>query len=161
MENVNTPLKKNLFENFALKVTKATGSTIAFISAFMVVILWAISGPFFHYSENWQLVINTGTTIITFLMVFLIQKAQNKDSLAIQLKLNELVAAHKAASNRLVDVENMTEDELKVIQKYYRELSRFSQQDENLQQSHSIEEARGLQNEKLNLKNGVNPPGDA
>jgi len=161
MENVNTPLKKNLFENFALKVTKATGSTIAFISAFMVVILWAISGPFFHYSENWQLVINTGTTIITFLMVFLIQKAQNKDSLAIQLKLNELVAAHKAASNRLVDVENMTEDELKVIQKYYRELSRFSQQDENLQQSHSIEEARGLQNEKLNLKNGVNLPGDA
>ena len=161
MENVNTPLKKNLFENFALKVTKATGSTIAFISAFMIVILWAISGPFFHYSENWQLVINTGTTIITFLMVFLIQKAQNKDSLAIQLKLNELVAAHKAASNRLVDVENMTEDELKVIQKYYRELSRFSQQDENLQQSHSIEEARGLQNEKLNLKNGVNLPGDA
>ena len=114
--------------------------------------MWAVTGPFFHYSDTWQLVINTGTTIVTFLMVFLIQKAQNKDSLAIQLKLNELVAAHKAASNRLVDVENMTEDELKVIQKYYRELSIFSQKDENLQQSHSIEEARELHEEKAKLK---------
>ena len=82
-------------ERFATGVTKATGSTGAFIFAFILVIAWALSGPFFHYSENWQLVINTGTTIITFLMVFLIQKAQNKDSLAIQLKLNELVAAHE------------------------------------------------------------------
>jgi len=161
MENINAPVKKNLFETFSLKVTRAAGSTIAFISAFMVVVLWAITGPFFHYSETWQLVINTGTTIITFLMVFLIQKAQNKDSLAIQLKLNELVAAHKAASNRLVDVENMTEDELKVIQKYYRQLSRFSQQEENLQQSHSIEEARDLQDEKLKIKRGINPDGEA
>lgn len=144
--------KNSFFENFALKVTKATGSTVAFSCAFLVVIGWAISGPFFHYSETWQLVINTGTTIVTFLMVFLIQKAQNKDSLAIQLKLNELVAAHKAASNRLVDVENMTEDELKVIQKYYRELSIFSQKDESLQQSHSIEEAQELHEEKSNAR---------
>ena len=146
------PKKNNFFESFALKVTKITGSTIAFTCALLVVIVWAVTGPFFHYSETWQLVINTGTTIVTFLMVFLIQKAQNKDSLAIQLKLNELVAAHKAASNRLVDVENMTEDELKVIQKYYRELSIFSQKDENLQQSHSIEEARELHEEKAKLK---------
>ncbi|MBS1563121.1 MAG: low affinity iron permease family protein [Bacteroidetes bacterium] len=135
-----------------MKVTKAAGSTVAFACAFLIVIAWAISGPFFHYSETWQLVINTGTTIITFLMVFLIQKAQNKDSLAIQLKLNELVAAHKAASNRLVDVENMTEDELKVIQKYYRELSRYSQNEESLQQSHSIEEAHELHEEKSNAQ---------
>jgi low affinity Fe/Cu permease len=137
-----TPVKKNsFFESFASKVSKATGSTLAFIIAFIIVLAWAISGPFFHYSETWQLVINTGTTIITFLMVFLIQKAQNKDSLAIQLKLNELVAAHEKASNRLVDVENITEDELKTIQKYYHQLSSFSRQDKSLQQSHSIEEA--------------------
>ena len=87
------------------------------------------------------MVINTGTTIITFLMVFLIQKSQNKDSLAVQLKLNELVAAHEFASNRLVDVECMTEEELKVIKKYYRHLSQETKNDENLQQSHSIDEA--------------------
>ena len=88
------------------------------------------------------MVINTGTTIITFLMVFLIQKSQNKDSLAVQLKLNELVAAHEFASNRLVDVECMTEDELKVIKKYYRHLSEATKKEENLQQSHSIDEAQ-------------------
>lgn len=140
--------KSNFFENFALKVSKGAGSTPAFIIALAMVIVWAATGPVFHYSETWQLVINTGTTIITFLMVFLIQKAQNKDSLAIQLKLNELVAAHKLASNRLVDVENMTEDELKVIQKYYRNLSVLSRKDESLQQSHSIEESEKLHESK-------------
>src|SRR6476659_1325148 len=129
-----------LVEKFASVVTKAAGSTWAFIIAFMVVLVWAISGPIFHYSENWQLIINTGTTIITFLMVFLIQKAQNKDSLAIQLKLNELVAAHEFASNRLVNVENMPEDELKVIQKYYSKLRKFTEKEDKMQQSHSIDE---------------------
>ncbi len=117
------------------------GSTAGFIVALTLVIVWAICGPIFHYSENWQLVINTGTTIITFLMVFLIQKSQNKDSLAIQLKLNELVAAHEFASNRLVNVENMTEDELRVIQKYYGKLNEISMKEKSLQQSHSIDEA--------------------
>ncbi len=134
----------SLSERFAGSVTRATGSTGAFILAFFLVLVWAISGPFFHYSENWQLVINTGTTIITFLMVFLIQKAQNKDSLAIQLKLNELVAAHEFASNRLVNVENMSEEELKVIQKYYSSLSRITKGEESLQQSHSIDEAENM-----------------
>ncbi|MEO5891421.1 MAG: low affinity iron permease family protein [Ferruginibacter sp.] len=137
----STGKKTGFFDKFASGVTKATGSTPAFIIAFLVIVVWGICGPFFHYSETWQLVINTGTTIITFLMVFLIQKSQNKDSLAIQLKLNELVAAHEFASNRLVDVENMTEDELKVIQKYYTKLSGFTMNEENLQQSHSIDEA--------------------
>src|SRR6201985_3537815 len=123
--------KSSAAERFAIRVTRATGSTSAFIVAFAMVIVWGISGPFFHYSESWQLVINTGTTIITFLMVFLIQKAQNKDSLAIQLKLNELVAAHDSASNRLVNVENMTESELKVIQKYYTKLSEISMHEDN------------------------------
>jgi low affinity Fe/Cu permease len=133
--------KQNFFERFATGVANATGSTSAFIVAFIVVLIWAISGPFFHYSENWQLIINTGTTIITFLMVFLIQKAQNKDSLAIQLKLNELVAAHAFASNRLVNVENLSEEEMKVIKKYYAALSEMTKKEENLQQSHSIDEA--------------------
>jgi low affinity Fe/Cu permease len=135
------PKKANLFEIFAGKVTQATGSTAAFIIAIIAVVIWAVTGPLFHFSENWQLLINTGTTIVTFLMVFLIQKSQNKDSLAIQLKLNELVAAHEFASNRLVNVENMSEEELKVIKKYYSQLSEFTKNEESLQQSHSIDEA--------------------
>lgn len=144
------PIKKGgkSFDNFASGVSKAAGSSYAFIIAFSLVIIWAITGPAFHFSESWQMVINTGTTIITFLMVFLIQKAQNKDSLAIQLKLNELVAAHEYASNRLVDVESMTEEELKVIQKYYSKLSDITKTEETLQQSHSIDEA----NEQHNMK---------
>jgi low affinity Fe/Cu permease len=128
------------FEGFSGKVTRATGSTAAFIIALSLVIGWAVTGPVFHYSETWQLVINTGTTIITFLMVFLIQKAQNKDSLAIQLKLNELIAAHRQASNRLVNAENMTEEEMKVIQKYYSNFSQLTKMDKDLRQTHSIEE---------------------
>jgi low affinity Fe/Cu permease len=140
--STSDPSKKaNPFERFAARVSQATGSTTAFIVAFVLVIAWGATGPIFHYSETWQLVINTGTTIITFLMVFLIQKAQNKDSLAIQLKLNELVAAHEFASNRLVNVENMSEEELKVIQKYYAHLSLAAKKEESLQQSHSIDEA--------------------
>ena len=97
------------FDRFALYITRGSGSSTAFILAMGIVLLWAATGPLFHYSETWQLVINTGTTIITFLMVFVIQKAQNKESLAVQLKLNELIAATKGASNRLVSVENLSE----------------------------------------------------
>lgn len=133
---------KNLFERFASIVTQFTGSTTAIIIAFALIILWGMAGPIFHYSEDWQLIINTSTTIITFLMVFLIQKSQNKDSLAIQLKLNELVAAHEFASNRLVCVEDMTESELQTIKKYYSKLSEISKNEKNLQQTHSIDEAK-------------------
>ena len=118
MASPSNKKKNNFFEIFATKVTQATGSTPVFIGAFSIVIIWAVCGPVFDYSETWQLIINTGTTIITFLMVFLIQKSQNKDSLAIHIKLNELVASHKLANNRLVDVEDMTEDEMKIIAKY-------------------------------------------
>src|ERR1700722_6393584 len=150
----NSPEKKRLspFERFATSVTKITGSTSAFIIAFVLVLVWLITGPIFHYSENWQMVINTGTTIITFLMVFLIQKAQNKDSLAIQLKLNELVAAHEFASNRLVNVESMSEEELKVIQKYYSRLSMTAKNEESLRQSHSIDEAEQMSEIKTQRK---------
>src|SRR5450432_4744222 len=149
------PQHAGIFEKFAIHVTKATGSTAAFIIAFILVIVWGATGPFFHYSENWQLVINTGTTIITFLMVFLIQKGQNKDSLAIQLKLNELVAAHEFASNRLVNVENMSESDLKVIQKYYSTLSNKTKNEESLQQSHSIDEASNSHNIKKEVEEKI------
>ncbi|MEP6749877.1 MAG: low affinity iron permease family protein [Bacteroidota bacterium] len=147
--------KLSLSEKFANKVTKLAGSTAAFIFAFALVIVWGATGPLFHYSENWQLVINTGTTIITFLMVFLIQKAQNKDSLAIQLKLNELVAAHEFASNRLVDIENIPEAELKIIQKYYSQLSKLTKHDESLQQSHSIDEAKQMSDMKKDTEKDI------
>ena len=136
------------FEKLATYVCKITGSTPAFIIAFLIIIVWAVSGPFFNFSETWQLVINTGTTIITFLMVFLIQKAQNKDSLAIQLKLNELVASSEFSSNRLVDIENMTEDDMIIVQKYYKRLSELSKNDISLQTSHSIDEAQYLHEAK-------------
>jgi len=145
------------FEKFASAVSKAAGSTTAFTGAFCVVVAWAICGPFFDYSETWQLVINTGTTIITFLMVFLIQKAQNKDSLAIQLKLNELVASNEHSSNRLVDIENMTEEEMIIVQKYYRSLSDLSKEDESLHVSHSIEESEDQHEIKNNRKQRKNP----
>ena len=140
----NKAKQNSVFETFAGNVTKATGSTPAFLGAFAVVIIWAASGPLFNYSETWQLVINTGTTIITFLMVFLIQKAQNKDSLAIQLKLNELVASHEFASNRLIDVEDLTESEMKVLHQFYVTLSALSKKEDSLIHSHSIDEATVL-----------------
>lgn len=144
MKNTNSNSKSqgsSGFEKFAAAACKAAGSTYAFAGAFSVVIIWAIAGPFFNFSETWQLVINTGTTIITFLMVFLIQKAQNKDSLAIQLKLNELVASNKYSSNRLIDIESMTEAEMEVVKKYYHKLSMLTENEETLQTSHSVEEA--------------------
>ncbi|HEY9045088.1 MAG TPA: low affinity iron permease family protein [Ohtaekwangia sp.] len=141
--------KKNpLLERFSSVVTSAVGSSAAFVVAVLLIIGWLVSGPFFHYSDTWQLVINTGTTIITFLMVFLIQRSQNKESIAINLKLNELVAAHSRASNRLVSVEDLTEEELKVLRKFYAQLAMMSKQDIDMQQTHSIEEAEELHEEK-------------
>jgi low affinity Fe/Cu permease len=152
MKKHKTGKHRSFFEKFSARVTAAAGSTPAFLIALGSIIVWALTGPFFNFSETWQLVINTGTTIITFLMVFLIQKSQNKESLSIQLKLNELVAAHEFASNRLVNVEGMTEDELKVIQKYYMHLSEITRKEESLQQSHSIDEAHQNHEQKKNLK---------
>lgn len=153
MSRPNTKSKKPFFfEKFASWVSKAAGTTPAFLGAFTIVVLWALTGPLFNFSETWQLVINTSTTIITFLMVFLIQKSQNKDSMAIQMKLNELVACNESASNRLVDVEDITEDELKVIQKYYRKLAELSQKSQSLRESHSIDEAEGRHDQKSQRK---------
>jgi len=119
-------MKKNFFERFSDRVVYIAGSPGAFIGASLLVVIWAVCGPIFNYSETWQLVINTGTTIITFLMVFLIQKTQNKDSKAIQIKLNELIASYEKASNRLVDIEDLTEEELDQLHKYYEKLGKLS-----------------------------------
>ena len=131
-----------MMEQFALKATRATGTSKAFIIALTVIILWGLTGPVFHFSDTWQLVINTGTTIVTFLMVFLIQRTQNKDALAIHLKLNEIVAALEGSSNRLIDVEDLTEEEIETLHRYYRELARMAKKDLSVTQSHSVEEAR-------------------
>ena len=130
-----------ILERFSLKATQATGTSTAFIIAFLVIVVWGITGPLFDFSDTWQLVINTGTTIVTFLMVFLIQRTQNKDALAIHLKLNEIVGALEGASNRLIDVEDLTEEEIKTLHEYYKRLSSMAKKDLDITQSHSIEEA--------------------
>ena len=148
--------KKNkiisLFDSFSKNVTKATGSPVAFLIALAVIIVWAVTGPIFNYSDTWQLVINTGTTIITFLMVFIIQQSQNKDTLALQLKLNELIATNKDASNRLIDVEDLTEPELQLLKKFYIKLSEMAAKDNDLHSTHSIDEATEIHLSKLKKK---------
>ncbi len=136
------------FENFSAKVTKATGSSMAFLIAILVILVWILTGPIFHFSDTWQLVINTGTTIITFLMVFVIQHSQNKDTIAIQLKLNELIAASSSASNRLIDVEDLSAKELETLKKFYIELSRLAKKEIDIHSTHSIEEAINVHKKK-------------
>jgi low affinity Fe/Cu permease len=133
--------KRNFFEDFSNWATAATGSSEAFLVAIGVIVTWLITGPVFNYSDTWQLIINTGTTIVTFLMVFLIQKAQNKDSKAIHLKLNELLASHEGTSNRMVNIEDLTEEELDQLYKFYIRLSELAQMESDLTQTHSIDAA--------------------
>jgi low affinity Fe/Cu permease len=128
-------------ERLAAAVTRWTGSTAAFTLACAIVVGWLLSGRLFRYYDTWQLVINTGTTIVTFLMVFLIQRSQNKDSLALHLKLNELVAAMEGASNRLIDIEDLNEHELTLLHRHYARLAAMAKHDLTLTKSHSIEEA--------------------
>ena len=140
------------FHRFARNTARTMGSPAAFVAAIAVVLAWALTGPLFGWSDTWQLVINTGTTIVTFLMVFLIQRSQNKDSLAIHLKLNELVAAMKGASNRLINVENMTEEEIRTLHAHYCKLVELAKSDRKLTQSHSVEEAEARHGEKIGKK---------
>ncbi len=142
---------KTAFTSFSTWLTKATGTPTAFFIALLTVILWAICGHFFNYSETWQLVINTGTTIVTFLMIFVIQQSQNKDTLALHLKLNELIAANKSTSNRLVSSENLSDEELEVIKKYYEKISQITKEKNELFETHSIDEAEENAEEKSNL----------
>lgn len=130
-----------VFERFSTKVTRAVGKPLAFTLAVFVILAWVVTGPLFHYSDSWQLVINTGTTIITFLMVFIIQQSQNKDAIALQLKLNELIASSASASNRLVNVEDISAEELDTLKKFYIRLSELAKLESNIHETHSIDEA--------------------
>lgn len=140
-----------LFEQFSSRITHYSGTTGAFIIALAGVGIWAATGSLFNYSENWQLVINTSTTIITFLMVFLIQKSQNKESISLQIKLNELLASNENASNRIVGIEDLSEEEMIVLKKFYTKLSLLAKEDGNLLTSHSIDEAHENHLEKKKL----------
>jgi low affinity Fe/Cu permease len=142
----------HFLERVSYQATRATGTSYAFLLALGTILVWAITGPLFGFSNTWQLVINTGTTIVTFLMVFLIQRAQNKDAVAIHLKLNEIVAAMEGASNRLIDVEDLSEAEIAALQNYYRKLIQLAKEDENLTATHSIEEARSSHGRKYKKK---------
>jgi low affinity Fe/Cu permease len=142
----------NLPERFSHRIMVLTGSTPAFLIALAVIAVWALTGPIFHYSDTWQLVINTGTTIVTFLMVFLIQRAQNKDSQAVALKLNEIVASIDGASNRLIDVEDLSEKDLALLHQHYKRLVAMAKRDVNLTCSHSIEEAEKRHERKLRMR---------
>jgi low affinity Fe/Cu permease len=139
---------KRLFEKLAHKATVFSGSTAAFMLALLAIVVWLLCGRYFNYSDTWQLVINTGTTIVTFLMVFLIQRMQNKDSKALHLKLNELVAALQGPSNRLIDAEDLTEEELDLLATYYRTLAEMAKKEKSLSASHTIEEAVESHNKK-------------
>ena len=136
-------------ERVSQLATRWTGSSIAFTLAVLVIVAWLVSGPIFGFSNTWQLVINTGTTIITFLMVFLIQRAQNKDALAIQLKLNEIVASLRGASNRLVDIEDLSERELETLRTHYQQLAELSKRQHDLFSSHSVDEAERRHRRKI------------
>ena len=141
--------KTSAFERFAQSMTRWTGSTGTFLTALGIVVVWGLTGPLFGYSDTWQLVINTSTTIVTFLMVFLIQRTQNKDALAMHLKLNELVAAVKGCSNHLLNAEDLDERELRTLHDHYGRLAQLAVEERSIGQSHSIEEADVRHREKV------------
>ncbi len=151
MKKNNISKFSKVFDHFSKIVTKTTGSPTAFIAAFSIIVVWVITGPIFKFSDTWQLVINTGTTIITFLMVFVIQQSQNKDTMALHLKLNELIAATKGASNRLIDIEDLTEEELKILKSFYVKLSELSEKQNDLFSTHSLDEASDKHSQKLKI----------
>lgn len=126
-------------EQVSLWATEWSGRTEAIVGAVIICVLWAVAGPFMHFSDTWQLIINTLTSLVTFVMVFLIQRAQNKSSLAIQLKLNEVIAALRGASNRLIAVEELSEDELRVLHDRYQQLAEMTQQDSRRKAAYSVE----------------------
>ena len=152
MANAPVPSHTSFFGRLAESITKYSGSTAAFLTAVSIVLIWACTGPLFHFSETWQLVINTGTTIVTFLMVFLIQRAQNKDSLVLHLKLNELLAATQGASNRLINAQDFSEEEIRTLHEFYCALAELAKKDNDLGKTHSVEEAETNQAEKLSAQ---------
>ncbi len=142
------------FNHFSAVITKVTGGVYAFIIAVVVIIIWAITGPLFKFSDTWQLVINTGTTIVTFLMVFVIQHSQNKDTVALQLKLDELIAASQA-SNQLISVEDLTDEELEVMKIFYAHLSSIAKKEKE-NKTHSLDDQREKNDKNNKLENNKN-----
>ena len=136
--------RRSTFDRFAGVVTRVAGSAWAFSLAVLTIVLWAAAGPVFHFSAQWQMVIHTGTTIVTFLMVFLIQQSQNKQSIAINVKLNELLASHDMASNRVVAVENLNETDLDTLHAFYSHLAELDSKEVGLARTHSLEEAAAI-----------------
>ena len=133
--------KNRVFENLAHNAIVFSGSTIAFMVAILITITWLITGPYFKFSDTWLLIINTGTTIVTFLMMFLIQRMQNKDSRAVHLKLNEIVVSLNGSSNLLINVEDLSEEELETLSIYYKKLAEMAKKEKTVSVAHSIEEA--------------------
>lgn len=132
------------FDHFASRVTRWVGSPVAFGISFFVIVGWLALGPIFKFSSEWQLVINTVTTIITFLMVFLIQQSQNKDSVAIHLKLNELLASSKVASNRMIGIEELDEQDLREVAAFYVKLAECAKAGALKKKAHSIDEGESI-----------------
>ncbi len=120
--------RRDPFTRFAKWAARTSGRPIAFIGAAGIILAWAVTGPLFHFSDTWQLVINTGTTIVTFLMVFLIQNTQNRDTVAIHLKLDELIRSHKGAHTALLDLEELSSEELSRFQRVYLEMAKQARQ---------------------------------
>jgi len=151
---MSTSVNENIsgFEKVSNTITLYSGSSPVFIVAVGLILLWGITGPVFHFSNTWLLIVNTGTSIITFLMVFLIQKSQNKESIAVQLKLNELIAANNSASNRLLNIQDLSEGELNILYEHYRTLVELTQKAKSNTKSHSVEDAivavEGIENEE-------------
>ncbi|MEO7324101.1 MAG: low affinity iron permease family protein [Dokdonella sp.] len=148
----------SIFDRFAGKVTRYAGSPWAFALALFAILFWGATGPMFHYSENWQMVVNTGTTIVTFLMVFLIQQSQNKDGLAVHIKLNELLAAHELASNRVVAIETLDEADLAVLRKFYCQLASEAEKDGGIKKSHSLDDASEVTARKARFRKSAERP---
>src|SRR5262245_15205540 len=121
---MNRPTPNSWFTRFAKHASRTTGRPVTFIVAVIIIVLWAITGPLFHFSDTWQLVINTGTTIITFLMVFLIQNTQNRDTEALQIKLDELIRSLESAHNALLDLEELDDEQLDLIRADYQTLAK-------------------------------------
>ncbi len=142
----------SVFDRFASATTRIAGSPWAFSFALLVVLAWAAIGPLAGFSEVWQLVINTGTTIVTFLMVFLIQRSQNKDSLAVHMKLDELIASSRLASNRMLAIEKLDEEDLENLRRFYERLARLAEKEADVDETHSLDEATRLHARKSRLR---------
>jgi low affinity Fe/Cu permease len=143
MNNKNEESNNNgsAFEKASNAITTFSSTSTMFAIALGVILVWMVTGPIFNYSNTWLLIVNTGTSIITFLMVFLIQKAQNKESIAVQLKLNELIASNNKASNRLLNIQDLSEDQLNTLYEHYQKLVELTQLAASNTQSHSVEDA--------------------